>query len=480
LSEIFGKPRLSSTKTCEISPYFPKFYSGFDFALKKFTRVLSHVVCTQGRRPVHKQIIERRYWGEKPGRFVFGKPVLFTLGLGLTTPDNLGILVWNFNQTFVTVSTLFWLRFERQIRPTRLAINFLFITVRAERKVRLCVKLLDFFRGWILIRLTLNLSRFIPNSVETLTWNFRKNLFHKNFSEILAKPRLSSTKTCEISPYLPKFYSVSNFTLQKFTRVLLHVFCTQLRSHVHKQITERRYGGEKLGRFVLGKPVLFSLGLGLTTPYSLGFLVWNFYQTFDHVSTEFWLRFEPQIRPTRLAIKFLFITTRAERKVLLCVKLLDFSWANTHPFNLKFVAFCPKFSWDSYVEFQWKTISGEFFRNFGLTKAILYQDLWNFALLSEILFWVRIALIKFTQVLSYVFCTQVRRHVHKKITKRRYGVEKSRRFVFGKPVLFSLGLGLTTPYSLGILVSNFARHSSLCVLSFGWDLSPRFLPQDRK
>jgi len=54
-------------------------------------------------------------------------------------------------------------------------------------------------------------------------------------------------------------------------------------------------------------------------------------------------------------------------------------------------------------------------------------------------------------VLSYVICTQVRRHIHKKITKRRYGGENPGRFVFGKPVLFTLGLGLTTPYSLGIL-----------------------------
>ena len=64
----------------------------------------------------------------------------------------------------------------------------------------------------------------------------------------------------------------------------------------------------------------------------------------------------------------------------------------THPFHLKFVAFFTKFSGDSYVEFQEKTVSGEFFRNFVQTKAILYQNLWIFALLSAILFWVRIAL----------------------------------------------------------------------------------------
>ena len=122
---------------------------------------------------------------------------------------SLGILVWYFYQTFFIVSTEFWLRFESQIRPTRLAVNFLFITARAERKVRLCVKQFDFFRGRILVRLIWNLSRFVPNSVEILTWNFRTKLFQENFSEILCKPRLSSTKTCEISPYFPKLYSRS-------------------------------------------------------------------------------------------------------------------------------------------------------------------------------------------------------------------------------------------------------------------------------
>jgi len=154
---------------------------------------------------VHKQITERRYKVEKPGRFVFGKPVLFTLGRGLTTPYSLGISVWNFYQTFVTVSTEFWLRFEPQIRTTELAINFLFITARAERKVRLCIKLFHSFRGWILIRLTWNLSRFVPNSVEILTWNFRKKLFQENFSEILRKPRRPLPKLVKFRPTLWNF-----------------------------------------------------------------------------------------------------------------------------------------------------------------------------------------------------------------------------------------------------------------------------------
>ena len=86
------------------------------------------------------------------------------------------------------------------------------------------------------------------------------------------------------------------------------------------------------------------------------------------MSIEFWLRFVPQIRPRGLAINFLFVTARAERKVRLCAKL--FEWVNTHPFDLKLVPFCPKFSGDSWVEFQQKTITEEFFRNFVKTKAI--------------------------------------------------------------------------------------------------------------
>ena len=189
-------------------------------ALKKFTRVLSYVVCTQVRRHVHKQITKRRYGGEKPGRFVFEKPVLFTLGLGLTTPYSLGILVWNFYQRCVIVSTEFLLRFESQIRPTRLAVNFLFITARAERKVHLCVKQFDFFRGRILVRLIWNLSHFVPNSVEIHTWNFRKKLFQENFSEILCKPRSVFAKlvkfrptfrNCILGPYCAEKIHTSTF-----------------------------------------------------------------------------------------------------------------------------------------------------------------------------------------------------------------------------------------------------------------------------
>jgi len=237
-------------------------------------------------------------------------------------PYSLGILVWNFYQTFVTVSIEFWLRFEPKIRPRRFLIKFLFITARTERKVCLCAKLFDFFPSRILIRLTWNLSSFVPNPVEILTWNFRNKIFRVNFSEILCKLK-PLPKLVKFRPTFCNFF-VGLYCVEKFTKVLSYVVCTQVRRHVHKQITKRRYGVEKPGRFLFGKLVLFAIGLELTTPYSLGILVWNFYQTFITMSIEFWLRFEPHICPTRLGINFLLITARAKRKVRLCVKLFDF------------------------------------------------------------------------------------------------------------------------------------------------------------
>ena len=176
---------------------------------KRFTQVLPYALCTQVRRHVHKRITKRRYGEENPGRFVFEKPVLFTLGLGLTTLYSLGVLVWNFYQTFVTVCIEFWLRCEAQIRPTRLAINFLLITARAGRKVRLCVKLFDFFCRRILIRLTWNLPRFVPNSVEILTWDFRKNYFGRIFRKFLANQGYPLSKLMKFRPTFGIFYSGS-------------------------------------------------------------------------------------------------------------------------------------------------------------------------------------------------------------------------------------------------------------------------------
>jgi len=80
-------------KILEVSPYFLLFYSVLKNYVEKFTQVRSCAVCTLRRRHVHKQITKRIYREENPRHFVFGKPVVFTLGLDLTTPYSSSVLV---------------------------------------------------------------------------------------------------------------------------------------------------------------------------------------------------------------------------------------------------------------------------------------------------------------------------------------------------------------------------------------------------
>jgi len=186
--------------------------------------------------------------------------------------------------------------------------KFFFYDSQGRKEGSFVCKTVLFFCGRILIRLTWNLLRSVPNSVEILTWNFRKKLFRENFSEIFSKPRLSSTKTCEFRPTFCKKKIWVRIAPKIFTQVLPYVVFSQVRRHIHKRTTTRRYEKENQGRFVFGKPVFFPLGPGHTTPYSLCVFVWNFYQTIFTVSIEFWLRFEAQIRSTRLEINFLLMT----------------------------------------------------------------------------------------------------------------------------------------------------------------------------
>jgi len=222
-----------------------------------------------------------------------------------------------------------------------------------------------FFRGRILVCLTWNLSRFVPNSMKILMWNFRKKLFRENFSEILCKPRLSSTKTSEILPYFLKLYSRSILRLKKFTWVLSYVVCTQVRRHVHKQITKTRYGGRKARTFCFRKTSFVHSRFGTWYALLLGHSGLKVLPDVRHyvywVLAEIWA---PDLSQ-KIGNKKKFHHCHGWKEVsFVCETVWFFSWANTRPFDLKFVAFCPKFSEDSYVEFQEKTISGEFFINF--------------------------------------------------------------------------------------------------------------------
>ena len=111
------------------------------------------------------------------------------------------------------------------------------------------------------VDLTWNLSSFVPNSSEVLTWNFRKKLFRDNFSEILCKTKAILYRNLWNSAIVSDIFFWVRIALKKFTQVLSCVVFGQVRRHVHKKITKRTYGVENLGRFVFGKPVLFTLGL---------------------------------------------------------------------------------------------------------------------------------------------------------------------------------------------------------------------------
>jgi len=88
----------------------------------------------------------KRYKEKKAWRSVFGKtsfPVFFAVGI--ITPYSLGILIWNFNETFLIVCIELWLRFVPQTRSTKFAMNYLYIIVVTERNVRFCVKQFNHF-----------------------------------------------------------------------------------------------------------------------------------------------------------------------------------------------------------------------------------------------------------------------------------------------------------------------------------------------
>ena len=159
---------------------------------------------------------------------------------------------------------------------------------------------------------------------------------------------------------------------------------------------KNKIGGRKARTFCFRKTSFVHYRSGTYYALLLGYFVLKFLPDVRHcvywVLAEIWA---PDLSH-KIGNKFFIHHCRGRKEgPFVCETVWYFSWVNTHPFDLKFVAFCPKFSGDSYVEFQEKMISGEFLRTFVQTKAILYQNLWNFALLSDILFWVRIALKKF-------------------------------------------------------------------------------------
>jgi len=162
-----------------------------------------------------------------------------------------------------------------------------------------------------------------------------------------------------------------------------------------------------------------------------------------------------------------------------CETVWFFSWVNTHPFDLKFVAFCPKFSGDSWVEFQEKTIPGEFFRNFVQNQGYPLPKLVKFRP-------------NFYNFIMGPYCVEKNSHKHFRMlfAPRQGGTsinelqkedtgKKIQDVLFPENRFCSLSVWDLLRLTPWVFWSEiFTRHSSLCLLSFGWGLSPRFVPQD--
>jgi len=195
------------------------------------------------------------------------------------------------------------------------------------------------------------------------------------------------------------------------------------------------------------------------------------------VSIEFWLRFEPQIRPTRLAIKFLSVTARAERKVRLCVKLFDFfrGWILIRlTWNLSRLS---QIQWRFVGRISGKNYSGRIFQKFCANQGYHLPKL-----------------VKFRPNLCNFNLGPYCAHKHFRMlfsprqggtsiveSQREHAGKKSQDILFWENRFCSLAVWDSldlTPWVFWYEI--FTRHSSLCLMSFGWDLSPRFVPQDWK
>ena len=241
----------------------------------------------------------KRYKEEKPRHFVFWKisfPVLFTLGLGLITSYSLGVLIWSFLQTFRIVCIELWLTFKLEMPSTIFAMIFLFIIATTERKVCFCVKLFYHF-----------LTEYSSDWTETCRVSFQilLGVFHKistriSFWKMFLK--LLSLQGSSLSRFTTFFRSfcifiLSSYCAEKFWHLhkYFHMSFVSWQGGTFKMKTQKKdIRGEKPERSVFEKtsfPVLFVIGLIVITPYSLGVLIWIFYQTFLIVCIELWLRF---------------------------------------------------------------------------------------------------------------------------------------------------------------------------------------------
>jgi len=211
----------------------------------------------------------------------------------------------------------------------------------------------------------------------------------------------------------------------------------------------------------------------------LGILDWNFYQTFVTVSIEFWLRFEPQIRATRLAINFFSSLPKLKGRFVCVWNRLIFFVGEYSSVLRQICPILSQIQWRFLGGISGKNHSGTIFQKFCKNQGYPLPKLVKFRP-------------NFCNFILGLYCAEKNLHKHFRMlfaprqggtsineSQKEYKGKKNQDVLFSENRFSSISiwdLQRLTPWVFWCEI--FTRHSSLCLLSFGWGLSLIFVPHD--
>ena len=172
--------------------------------------------------------------------------------------------------------------------------------------------------------------------------------FFRNFVQTKAYPLPKLVKFC------PTF---CNFILGPYCTEKIHTSTFICCLHPGKEERplknhRRKIRGRKARTFCFWKTSFVHSRSGTYYAFVLGYFGLKFLPDVRHCVywglAETWASYSSH----KIGINFLIKHCKGWKEgSFVCETVWFFSWVNTHPFDPKFVAFCPKFSGDSYLEF---------------------------------------------------------------------------------------------------------------------------------
>ena len=154
--------------------------------------------------------------------------------------------------------------------------------------------------------------------MDILTLNFRKNYYGRTFQNFFANQRYPLPKLVKFRPTLCNFVP-GPYCAKKFTQVLSYVVCTQVRRHVHKQITKKKIRRRKGRKFCFRKTSFVYSRYGTYYALLIGYFSLIFLPDARHcvcwVLAELWARDLSH----KIGNQFLFITVRLKERFV-CVR----------------------------------------------------------------------------------------------------------------------------------------------------------------